>query len=367
MVPNPGEENRRRRRQDREENPRQRPDRARSEPRRPAQPRPRDQRHDHQRDARQVSPASEDGPVRGGASSDGVHRVRRRGVLVDGVTLAMSVPGSCRGWQRACRARCRVIMVPVHGGVRDSGCVPGRGGACCNTSVPWPGLAGAGEAGFMTETTGKICLRCCCAWMPVPWPLTWRPGPWRARRARPAWPRGDTAGNGRSGCAAAAPRGCGRGGRAAGPAAGPARPAAVLVRAAPRGRHRGHRRRGGPGHGRARPPAHRRGARRPGRHRARLAAPPARPCRAAARARHRRAERSRLLPARAAVKTLCLPKILSAQVGVAIWFRRGPDELVARRRSARCSMMDGCAAATGLPGCDERIRVTAASSRERPG
>ena len=36
MVPNPGEENRGRRRQDREENPRQRPDRARSEPRRPA-------------------------------------------------------------------------------------------------------------------------------------------------------------------------------------------------------------------------------------------------------------------------------------------------------------------------------------------
>ena len=64
--------------------------------------------------------------------------------------------------------------------------------------------------------------------------------------------------------------------------------------------------------------------------------------------------------------TVCLPKILSAQVGVAIWFRRGPDELVARRRSARCSMMDGCAAATGLPGCDERVRVTAASSRERP-
>ena len=65
--------------------------------------------------------------------------------------------------------------------------------------------------------------------------------------------------------------------------------------------------------------------------------------------------------------TVCLPKILSAQVGVAIWFRRGPDELVARQRSARCSMMDGCAAATGLPGCDERVRVTAASSRERPG
>ncbi len=79
------------------------------------------------------------------------------------------------------------------------------------------------------------------------WPLTWLPGRWRARRAgRAGWPRGDTAGNGRSGCAAGAPRGCGRGGRAAGPAAD-LRPAAVLVRAAPRGRHRGHRRRGGPG------------------------------------------------------------------------------------------------------------------------
>ena len=51
---------------------------------------------------------------------------------------------------------------------------------------PWPGRPGAGEAGFMTETTGKTCLPCCCAWMPVPWPLTWRPGRWRARHARPA-------------------------------------------------------------------------------------------------------------------------------------------------------------------------------------
>jgi hypothetical protein len=31
----------------------------------------------------------------------------------------------------------------------------------------------------MTETTGKTCLPC-CAGMPVPWPLTWRPGRWRA-------------------------------------------------------------------------------------------------------------------------------------------------------------------------------------------
>ena len=70
---------------------------------------------------------------------------------------------------------------------------------------PLARAAGAGEAGFMTETTGKTCLPCCCAWMPMRWPLTWRPGRWRARRARPVgWPRGDTAGNGRSGCAAGA-------------------------------------------------------------------------------------------------------------------------------------------------------------------
>jgi hypothetical protein len=75
------------------------------------------------------------------------------------------------------------------------------------------------EAGFMT---GKTCLPCCCAWMPMRQPLTWRPGRWRARPARTAgWPRGGTAGSGRSGCAAGGPRGCGRGGRGAGPAAGP--------------------------------------------------------------------------------------------------------------------------------------------------
>ena len=55
---------------------------------------------------------------------------------MDGVTVAMSVRASCRGWQRACRARCRVVVVPVCG-VGDSGCWAGRGGACCNTSVPW--------------------------------------------------------------------------------------------------------------------------------------------------------------------------------------------------------------------------------------
>ena len=42
-------------------------------------------------------------------------------------------------------------------------------------------------------------------------------------------------------------------------------------------------------------------------------------------------------------------------------------ELVAPRRSAHCGMMIGCAASTGLSRCDERVRVTAASSDERPG
>src|SRR5271157_2644521 len=34
---------------------------------------------------------------------------------------------------------------------------------------------------------------------------------------------------------------------------------------------------------------------------------------------------------------------------------------------ACCGMMIGCAASTGLSGCDERVRVIAASSGERPG
>jgi len=51
----------------------------------------------------------------------------------------------------------------------------------------------------------------------------------------------------------------------------------------------------------------------------------------------------------------------------AIRFRRRPHELVALPRSARCGMMIGCAASTGLSECDERVRVTAASSDERPG
>ncbi len=48
-------------------------------------------------------------------------------------------------------------------------------------------------------------------------------------------------------------------------------------------------------------------------------------------------------------------------------FRRRPHEPVALRRPVRCGMMIGCAAATCLSGCDERVRVTAASSGERPG
>ena len=66
-------------------------------------------------------------------------------------------------------------------------------------------------------------------------------------------------------------------------------------------------------------------------------------------------------------RALPVPKISSAQVGAAIRFRRRPPELVALLRSARCGMMIGCAASTGLSECDERVRVTAATSDERPG
>ena len=56
----------------------------------------------------------------------------------------------------------------------------GRRGCMLQHERPLARAGGAGEAGFMTETTGKTCLPCCCAWMPVQWPLTWRPGHWRA-------------------------------------------------------------------------------------------------------------------------------------------------------------------------------------------
>src|SRR6266404_6180675 len=49
------------------------------------------------------------------------------------------------------------------------------------------------------------------------------------------------------------------------------------------------------------------------------------------------------------------------------WFRQGLHGLVALPRSARCGMMIGCATSTGLPECDERVRVTATSSGGRPG
>ena len=47
--------------------------------------------------------------------------------------------------------------------------------------------------------------------------------------------------------------------------------------------------------------------------------------------------------------------------------RGRPDELVTLPKPARCGMMIGCAAPTGLPERDERVRVTAATSGERPG
>jgi hypothetical protein len=54
-------------------------------------------------------------------------------------------------------------------------------------------------------------------------------------------------------------------------------------------------------------------------------------------------------------------------------FRWGPPELVALPTSRHCGMMIGCAASTGLPRCDERVRVTATVRTEnlvqvmRPG
>ena len=75
-----------------------------------------------------------------------------RGVSVDGITLAMSVPSGDRGWQRTCRARLMVVTVPFCGGTRDSGCGPGGAGACCNTSGLLARAARRGDAGFMTHT-----------------------------------------------------------------------------------------------------------------------------------------------------------------------------------------------------------------------
>jgi len=54
---------------------------------------------------------------------------------------------------------------------------------------------------------------------------------------------------------------------------------------------------------------------------------------------------------------LPVPETSSTQVKAAIRFQQRPAELVALLRSARCGMMIGCAAPTGLPRCDERVRV----------
>jgi putative intracellular protease/amidase len=50
-----------------------------------------------------------------------------------------------------------------------------------------------------------------------------------------------------------------------------------------------------------------------------------------------------------------------------MWISAVQDELVSPGGPACCGMMIGCAASTGLPGCDERVRVTSAASSERPG
>ena len=62
-----------------------------------------------------------------------------------------------------------------------------------------------------------------------------------------------------------------------------------------------------------------------------------------------------------------MPKTSSAQVGVAIRFRRRPPKLVPLREVTRCGMMTGCAASTGVPRCDKRARVRAAAFAGRPG
>ena len=67
--------------------------------------------------------------------------------MVDGVTVAMSVVGADRGWQRACRVRLAAVMVPVSDGFADPGCVPGADGACCNTNRPWAGRPAPGTLG----------------------------------------------------------------------------------------------------------------------------------------------------------------------------------------------------------------------------
>jgi hypothetical protein len=65
---------------------------------------------------------------------------------------------------------------------------------------------------------------------------------------------------------------------------------------------------------------------------------------------------------------VCLPKISSAHVEAAIRFRRRPVELDALQWSARCGMMIGCAAATGLPGVTNLfalLRLLPVSDRDK--
>ena len=67
-----------------------------------------------------------------------------------------------------------------------------------------------------------------------------------------------------------------------------------------------------------------------------------------------------------------VPKTSSAQVGAVVdvvamlWLQRAVW-LVPLQRSASCGIMINCAAATGLPQRDERIRVTPAACSERRG
>jgi hypothetical protein len=63
---------------------------------------------------------------------------------------------------------------------------------------------------------------------------------------------------------------------------------------------------------------------------------------------------------------LRLPKISSGQVGKAVGWDGSRISWLLSEGLVCCGMMIGCAASTGLPGCDERVRVTAASSGERP-
>ncbi len=118
-------------------------------------------------------------------------------------------PGRCRDAQLVFT----LSFADVPGGP-GCGTAPCRAG--CNTSSPWRTVPGPGHRG-RRDLEG---LPRCCAPMPLPPPPPWRAAGWPARPATPGgWHAGDTAGNGRSGCSMAGPRGCGRTGPAAAPAA----------------------------------------------------------------------------------------------------------------------------------------------------